>query len=325
MHVLVTGGAGFIGSHSVEALVEDGARVTVLDNFSSGKREYLPRHSSVTVIEGDIRDAATVQDAMRGASHVLHLAAQVSVQASVDDPVSSASHNVTGFLNVANCARRCGAIRFVYASSAAVYGAPKFLPLDETSPCAPTSPYGVEKLIDDQYAQLFAALYGFEALGLRYFNVYGPRQDPRSPYAGVISRFAERLVAKQPLIVFGDGEQTRDFVFVKDVARVNRAALKSVARGVVNVGTGISVSLRELIAMLGRCSGRTPEVRFDPPAPGDIRQSAMRPDRMRAVLQFVPATPLEQGLGALLSESDNAGEGAPFRCAVPVRMHPDVA
>jgi len=300
MHTLVTGGAGFIGSHSVEALLEAGARVTVLDNFSSGKRSNLPRHAALDVVEGDIRDEALVRSLVEPATHVLHLAAQVSVRASVEEPVASAGHNVTGFLNVLGAVKSHREVRMVYASSAAVYGAPRELPLTESSPCEPSSPYGLEKFINDQYAALFRSLYDVSTLGLRYFNVYGPRQDPASPYAGVISRFASRLNADEPLSVFGDGQQTRDFVFVKDVARANLAALRATATGVVNVGTGISVTLLELIETLARCAGRTPEVRFDPPASGDIRHSAMRPDRIREALAMLPRTTLHDGLTALL-------------------------
>ncbi|MPZ42646.1 MAG: NAD-dependent epimerase/dehydratase family protein [Betaproteobacteria bacterium] len=301
MHVLVTGGAGFIGSHSVEALLAEGARVTVLDNLSTGKRANVPEHERVEWIEGDIRDAATVRRALEGATHVLHLAAQVSVRASLEDPAHSASHNIAGFLNVAEAARSAGRVRLVYASSAAVYGAPETLPLDEGAPCRPTSPYGLEKSIDDQYAALYRNLYGVSLLGMRYFNVYGPRQDPASPYAGVISRFAACIGADSPLTVFGDGRQTRDFVYVGDVARANVAALKSSYDGVLNVGTGTSVSLLQLIEALGRCAGRTPQVRFDPPVPGDIRDSAMRPEQMRKILGFVPATVLVDGLRQLLA------------------------
>ncbi len=235
MHVLVTGGAGFIGSHSVEALLDAGAEVTVLDNFSAGRRANLPEHGKLRIVEGDIRDAPSVQRAMTGVDHILHLAAQVSVRASVEAPALSASHNVAGFLNIADAARRPGVLRLVYASSAAVYGAPRVLPLDEGSACEPLSPYGLEKLVNDQYAALFGRLYGTSMLGLRYFNVYGPRQDPASPYAGVISRFASRLASNEPLSVFGDGQQTRDFIFVKDVARANVAALRSKCNGVLNV------------------------------------------------------------------------------------------
>jgi UDP-glucose 4-epimerase len=300
MHVLVTGGAGFIGSHSVEALLDKGARVTVLDNLSTGKRANVPENEQVESIEGDIRDAATVRRAMQGVTHVLHLAAQVSVRASLEDPAHSASHNIAGFLNVADAARNAG-VRLVYASSAAVYGAPETLPLDEGAPCRPTSPYGLEKWIDDQYAGLYRDLYGTSTLGMRYFNVYGPRQDPASPYAGVISRFAACIGSDAPLTVFGDGRQTRDFVYVGDVARANVAALESSYQGVLNVGTGTSVNLLQLIEALGRCAARTPQVRFNPPVAGDIRDSAMRPERMREVLGFVPATALVDGLAQLLA------------------------
>lgn len=299
MKVLVTGGAGFIGSHSVEALLAAGADVTVLDNLSAGRLENLPADPRISLVVGDIRDAATVRTAMRGVTHVLHLAAQVSVRASIDQPVESSSHNVAGFLTVADEARRAGAARVVYASSAAVYGVPARLPLDEDSPCAPISPYGMEKLIDDQYAGLFATLYGQSLLGLRYFNVYGPRQDPASPYAGVISRFSDRLKADAALTVFGDGLQSRDFVYVKDVARANVAALASDHRGVLNVGTGASVSLLQLIESLARCARRSPRVEHAAPAPGDIRDSAMSPAAMRRVLGFVPATTLAEGLASL--------------------------
>jgi UDP-glucose 4-epimerase len=301
MHALVTGGAGFIGSHSVEALLQEGARVTILDNLSTGKRANLPDHERVQLIEGDIRDADCVRSAMRGVTHVLHLAAQVSVRQSLEDPPQSASHNIAGFLNVAEAARAAGPVRLVYASSAAVYGAPEALPLDEDSPCRPSSPYGLEKLIDDQYAALYRSLYRTSALGMRYFNVYGPRQDPASPYAGVISRFAACLKSDTPLTVFGDGRQTRDFVYVGDVARANVAALRSSCEGVLNVGTGTSVSLLQLIDALAFCAARAPKIRFDPPVPGDILDSAMRPERMRALLGFVPSTALVEGLKQLFA------------------------
>jgi UDP-glucose 4-epimerase len=301
MHVLVTGGAGFIGSHTVEALLAAGARVCVLDNLSAGKSSNLPQHERLQLVRGDVRDPVAVRAAMRGVTHVLHLAAQVSVRASLEDPPESASHNVAGFLNVVEAVRLRRDVRLVYASSAAVYGVPAQLPLTEDAPCRPTSPYGLEKWIDDQYGALYRSLYGTPVLGLRYFNVYGPRQDASSPYAGVISRFVQRLRASEPLTVFGDGGQTRDFVYVADVARANVAALAADHCGIVNVGTGVSVSLLQLIDTLSRCAQTIPQVRFDAAVHGDIRDSAMRPDRMRAVLGFVPATALADGLSALLS------------------------
>lgn len=303
MFVLVTGGAGFIGSHSVDALLADGAQVRVLDNFSTGKAGNLPNHPQLEVIRGDIRDASAVAVAMQGVSHVLHLAAQVSVPASVADPVTSSQHNIQGFLNVFDSARLTGVQRFVYASSAAVYGAPEQLPLSETSPVAPLSPYGLEKSINDQYAALYRALFQASSLGQRYFNVYGPRQDPSSCYAGVISKFAAALRKGDALRVFGDGGQTRDFIFVKDVAQLNLRALKSPLEGVCNIATGRSVTLLELIATLAECAGRTPTIRHEPPAPGDIRHSATLPKKMFGQLDPPAMTFLQDGLKQLLEST----------------------
>src|SRR3954452_7367941 len=304
MHVAVTGGAGFIGSHSVEALLAKGARVTVLDNFSTGNVGKLPRSEPrLSLIEGDIRSSTDVARALAGATHVLHLAAQVSVQASVEDPNVSCSHNVVGFLNVLDAARRLGVRRFVYASSAAVYGVPASLPLNEQSVAAPISPYGLEKWIDERYAALFDQLYDFPSLGLRYFNVYGPRQDAASPYAGVISKFAASLTSGAALRILGDGQQTRDFVFVGDVARFNMLALTTDFRGVCNVGTGQSVTLLDLIATLEQVGGRRLERRFEPAILGDIRASAMSPERMVTWFGEAPSTPLAKGLSVLLAQS----------------------
>jgi UDP-glucose 4-epimerase len=302
MHVLVTGGAGFIGSHSAEALLAAGARVTVLDNFSNGKRTNLPpNHPHLAIVEGDIRAPADIARSLSGATHVLHLAAQVSVQASVADPVHSCHNNVVGFLNVLDAARRGGVKRVVYASSAAVYGTPQSLPITETAPVAPISPYGLEKWIDDQYARLYRELYGYSSLGMRYFNVYGPRQDPASPYAGVISKFTAALAAGTPLRIFGDGLQTRDFVYVKDVARVNLLALCGDGTGVCNVGTGHSVTLLELVDTLERVSGRKAGRKFEPPAAGDIRDSGMSPAQLLGWFGEKPSTALATGLAALLA------------------------
>lgn len=299
MHVLVTGGAGFIGSHSVDRLLESGARVRVLDNFSSGRRENLNAHPALEIISGDIRDRAAVDAALQGISHVLHLAAQVSVVASVEEPVDSAATNIGGFLNVLDGARRRQVQRFVYASSAAVYGVPAKLPLDESSPTGPISPYGLEKAINDQYGRLYRELYGMSALGLRYFNVFGPRQDPSSPYSGVISIFARRLGLDQPLTVFGDGLQTRDFIYVGDVARANVAALQGRAEGVCNVATGRTVTLLQLIETLAAVAGVTPQVSHGEERMGDIRDSAADNSRLRAELGVAAFASLHDGLARL--------------------------
>jgi UDP-glucose 4-epimerase len=301
MFTLVTGGAGFIGSHSVEQLLAAGARVRVLDNLSSGKASNLPKHAQLELVQGDIRDANSVAAALSGGvTHVLHLAAQVSVATSCEHPVESASHNLAGFLNVLDGARRSGVAKMVYASSAAVYGTPVSLPLTEQSPVAPLSPYGLEKSINDQYARLFLNLYGFPAMGMRFFNVYGPRQDPKSPYSGVISVFSDRICRGDALTVNGDGGQTRDFIYVGDVARANVAALGSPHTGVCNVATGKSVTLLELIAGLSEAAGRKPDVRFGPERSGDIRDSAADPRCMREELGIADTTPLSAGLRKLL-------------------------
>lgn len=301
MDIFVTGGAGFIGSHAVERLLGEGARVTVYDNFSSGKRANLPHHPRLAIVQGDIADLQHVRHAMAGADRVLHLAAQVSVQASLKDPSFSCRNNILGFVNVLQAAVESGLKRVVYASSAAVYGVPERLPLDEDSPVAAISPYGLEKVVDDQYAALFGKLHGLSALGMRFFNVYGPRQDPSSPYAGVISRFAERYGAGQPLKVFGDGLQTRDFIYVADVARIVAAALAGDATGVCNVGTGTSVTLLDLIAALEQVGGHPAQVLHEPPQAGDIRDSATATVRLEQLFGKQSFTPLAEGLASLVA------------------------
>ncbi|MGQ9850199.1 MAG: NAD-dependent epimerase/dehydratase family protein [Aggregatilineaceae bacterium] len=299
MHVLITGGAGFIGSHTAKLLLAHGLHVTVLDNLSNGSRENLPLHSRLRLVVGDITDPAAVATALEGADCVLHLAAQVSVAASIEDPIRSCRDNLLGFITVLDSARRAGIQRFVYASSAAVYGQPVKLPLNEASSTAPTSPYGLEKLVNEQYAALYRKLHDLSLLGLRYFNVYGPGQDPKSPYSGVISEFVDRLRTGRPLIVHGDGLQTRDFVYVGDVATINLAALTGTAEGILNVGTGNSCTLLELIATLSRVTGITPQLSYAPARKGDIRHSAMSTTRLNQALGVVPSTPLEEGLSAL--------------------------
>lgn len=300
MRAMVTGGAGFIGSHSVEALLAAGAEVVVFDNFSSGKRGNLPEHASLRVVEGDIRDRGAVAAAVRGCTHILHLAAQVSVRASIEDPPRSAQTNIIGFAEVLDGARHHHVERVVFASSAAVYGDPQTLPLSEESRTDPLSPYGLEKLVNEQQAALSARLFGLSTLGLRYFNIYGPRQDPASQYAGVISRFADRIISNQPLTVFGDGKQTRDFVFVKDVAQVNLAALRGASNGFCNIGTGHTTSLLELIDTLAECVGHPAQIVFEAAQPGDIRHSAMTPARMREWFGAFEPTRLATGLRVLL-------------------------
>ncbi|MBI4754749.1 MAG: NAD-dependent epimerase/dehydratase family protein [Betaproteobacteria bacterium] len=299
MHVLVTGGAGFIGSHTVDRLLGSGAHVRVLDDFSSGRRENLAPHPALEVVTGDIRDQGAVDAALAGMSHVLHLAAQVSVATSVEAPLESASVNLSGFLNVLDGARRHGVRRFVYASSAAVYGVPERLPLGEDGAVRPISPYGLEKSINDQYGALYRELYGVSTLGMRYFNVFGPRQDPSSPYSGVISVFVRRLRDGQGLTVNGDGGQTRDFIYVADVAQANVAALASDSGGVCNVATGSTVTLLQLIDALAGVAGVRPAISHGPARAGDIRHSSASNERLRTALGINGFTGLAEGLARL--------------------------
>lgn len=299
MDVLVTGGAGFIGSHSVDRLRALGARVRVLDNFSTGKQANLAAHPGLDIVHGDIRDPDAVDRALNGMSHVLQLAAQVSVTASVERPLESSRVNVAGFLNVLDGARRKRVARFVYASSSAVYGAADEVCATEDLPARPISPYGLEKAIDDQYAMLYGELYGMHCIGLRYFNVFGPRQDPSSPYSGVISVFAHALHAGQPLNIHGDGRQTRDFIYVDDVAQANALALDSPLGGICNVATGNSISLLGLVELLSRVAGKPAELRFRAPRVGDIRHSMADNSRLCLGLHMNNFTSVEAGLERL--------------------------
>ncbi|MCA9470450.1 MAG: NAD-dependent epimerase/dehydratase family protein [Nitrospirales bacterium] len=306
MHVLVTGGAGFIGSHSVEALLNAGASVRVLDNFSTGTRKNLPSNSSLEVCHGDIQNLADIENALSDITHILHLAAQVSVQDSINDPTKSCGINIQGFVNLLQAAKAQGIHRIVYASSAAVYGHPHRLPLSEDDPVAPISPYGLEKSVNDQYAGLFHALFGRSTLGLRYFNVYGPRQDPRSPYAGVISKFMDNMRHRRALTVFGDGKQTRDFVFVKDVAQCNVQALQAETTGVCHVATGTSRSLLEMIQALFNVIGYEVPVVYQDAKSGDIPHSASHVEKLALTLKMPCATPFETGLRLLWDHVNSA-------------------
>jgi len=299
--VLITGGAGFIGSHTADLLMEQGIPVRVLDNLSSGHRHNLPdQHPLLEFIEGDICDASTVKNAMKDVSHCLHLAAQVSVVASLEDPEFSAQQNILGFVNVMEAARNNNVKRLVYASSAAIYGEPPKLPLDEDLDVKQLSPYGLEKQINELYCDLYHRLYGFSSLGMRFFNVYGPRQDPKSPYAGVIALFVDRITANQPVTVFGDGQQTRDFIYVRDVARTNIAALQNNYQGACNVATGKQTSLLDLINTLSELTGNQTDVSFDEPRTGDIVHSLANPERMNNELNVIADTHLKDGLNKLL-------------------------
>ena len=306
MKILVTGGAGFIGSHTVDLLLQHGYPTRVLDNLSSGKTSNLPDfHPLLEFVKGDICNASTVRQAMEGVTHCLHLAAQVSVVASLENPQFSAQQNVIGFINVLDAAKRAGVKRLVFASSAAVYGPPPKLPLDENLPLRQSSPYGLEKHINEQYADMYRRLYDLPALGLRYFNVYGPRQDPKSHYAGVIALFVENIRNRQPITLFGNGKQSRDFIFVKDVARANVAALHSAYQGSCNVATGQETTLLGLINTLSELTGQKPEIHYGPPRQGDIAHSLGDIKRMQEYLEMNADTSLPDGLATLLKKNES--------------------
>jgi UDP-glucose 4-epimerase len=302
MKVLVTGGAGFIGSHLVEMLQAAGRQVRVLDNLSTGHRENLAGAGAVEFIEGDIRDRAAVAAAVNGTAAIVHLAAVASVQASIDDPVGTHETNLVGTLNLLEAARAHRVARFVYASSAAVYGDTPHLPVAEHDGVAPLSPYAADKLAGEHYLDFYRRKFGLKGTAYRFFNIYGPRQDPSSPYSGVISIFARRIRDAAPVTIFGDGQQTRDFVYVGDLAQLLAQTLTNDATigQVMNVGRGTECSLLELLAELERIAGRRIERRHEPARVGDILRSCADVGRLRAAGGQVPATPLALGLKRLL-------------------------
>lgn len=269
---VITGGAGFIGSNLAQELSSGGGEVTALDDLSSGKRENL-RGIDIRLVEGSIADFGLLRSLFKGADCIFHLAAVASVQRSVEDPALVNEVNLNGTLNVLRAARDVGVRRVVFASTAAVYGTSPELPKREDMLPGPRSPYAVAKLAGEHYASVFQDLYGLEAVALRFFNVFGPKQDPSSEYSGVISRFISAVLKGDWPIIFGDGEQTRDFVFVHDVVRACVLAADSHATGVFNVARGERTSLNRLLSALGGITGREVQPRYAAARPGDIRHS----------------------------------------------------
>ena len=295
---LVTGGAGFIGSHLVEELVRRGERVRVADSFITGKRENLAHISGVELVEGDLADFAVAQRAVAGVEYVLHQAAIPSVPRSVQDPITSNRANIDASVNVLVAARDAGVKRLVYAGSSSAYGNTPTLPKVETMATAPLSPYALQKLVSEQYCQMFTQLYGLETVTIRYFNVFGPRQDPSSPYSGVISLFIRALVEERAPTIYGDGEQTRDFTYVANVVDgVLRACAAPDASGeVINVATGGRISLNELFRALRDLTGAGVEPLYAETRAGDVRDSQADIDKARRLLGYQPTVTLEQGL-----------------------------
>ncbi|MEW5985286.1 MAG: SDR family oxidoreductase [Chloroflexota bacterium] len=302
--VLVTGGAGFIGSHLTAALLERGYRVRVLDNLSSGRRENLAG-LDVTFIEGDVADWGVVRVAVEGCSLVFHQAAFVSAPRSILEPELNHQTNVQGAFHVLEAARQAGVRRVVYASSAAIYGNQPGLPKRESDPPDPITPYAAAKLMNEIYAATYTAAYGMELVGLRYMNVFGPRQDPSSPYSGVLSIFCRAALRGATCTVYGDGEQTRDFVYVADVVQANlRAAEVPFDRcgvgAVFNVGRGQQTSLNQILVILGELVGQPIPAVYKDERPGDIKHSLADIGRARAILGFDPAVTIREGLRATL-------------------------
>jgi nucleoside-diphosphate-sugar epimerase len=305
--MLVTGGAGFIGSHIVEDLVQGGNRVRVLDNFSTGKMENLEGLGGGTlkpqedfeVIYGDIRDYRAVEKAAAGADAIFHQAALGSVPRSIEDPITTQNVNADGTLNIFAAARNHGVPRVVYASSSSVYGDSETLPKREGTEGKPLSPYALTKKTNEEYGRLFKQLYGLETVGLRYFNVYGPRQDPEGPYAAVIPRFVSALLSGKQPIIYGTGRQSRDFTFVKDVVLANMLALDAPSHlcGIAyNIGRGDRTTVLDLLTVLQEVLGMRLEARFEPPRPGDVMHSSADTSNARKMLKFSATSDLRTGL-----------------------------
>ena len=300
--VLVTGGAGFIGSHLVDALVERGARVRVLDNFDTGSaRNLAHRQGETELVEGDIRDLETCHEATAGVAYVFHQAALGSIPRSIDDPVTSLAVNVQGSVNVFTAAREAGARRVVYASSSSVYGDHPGLPKREAEIGEPLSPYALSKAMNEELARVFQLTYGQEIVGLRYFNVYGARQSPDGPYAAVIPRFFQALLTGERPTIYGDGEQSRDFTAVSDAVAANllAAGAPSAAAGqAFNVAGGRQTSVNELATAVADILGSDLEPHHEPPRAGEVRHSLADLSRASEFLGYSPETDLETGLGA---------------------------
>jgi len=304
MKYLVTGGAGFIGSHIVHTLLEQGASVRVLDNFSTGKRENLEglirqfNGNQFEVFDGDLRDASRVEEAVRGIEIIFHEAAFVSVPQSMEEPQTCFDVNITGTSMLFDAARRAGVRRAVVASSAAVYGESDALPLAEETSLQPRSPYAVSKRVDEMYAELFTGSFGFEAVALRYFNVYGPRQRPDSMYAAAVPIFARRLLDNGPVTVFGDGRQTRDLINVHDVVRANLVASEHpyAAGKVFNICTGVETRILDLLDVMYELLPNAPEPEFAAPRAGDIYRSVGSPQKAADLMGFRAEVSLVDGL-----------------------------
>ncbi len=296
---LVTGGAGFIGSHIVERLVADGQRVRVFDDFSSGKRENLaPFSSQIEIMEGDLRRPEDCRRACDDIEFVYHEGAVPSVPKSVADPATSHQANVDGTFNLLMAARDAGCRRAIYAASSSAYGDQPELPKRETACPAPLSPYAVNKLVGEHYLRTFFLCYGLETISLRYFNVFGPRQDPKSQYAAAIPAFVSAILKNEPPTIFGDGEQTRDFTYIDNVVHANILAAKAprTEGQVVNVACGESVTINQIIRIINEQLGKQVKPKYVPERAGDVKHSLAAIDLARQVIGYEPIVPFAEGL-----------------------------
>jgi UDP-glucose 4-epimerase len=303
--ILITGGAGFIGSHTTDLLLQSGLRVIVFDNLATGKITNLDLfHPALEFIPGDVLDYPALLAQVKRADAVLHLAALPSVQQSIEDPIASLKVNTQGFLHVLQAIREAQKpIRLVYASSAAIYGSTPALPCQDDSPLisAALSPYALEKANNERYADLYAHLFHIKSLGLRYFNVYGPRQDPKSPYSGVIAKFIQSYRNQETITIWGDGKQSRDFIYVTDIAAANLLALQSQLVGVLNIATGIPETLQQLVGYIAEAGGKPAQLALTAARAGDIHESYASTNKAENHLSFRYTTGLALGIRRLMS------------------------
>jgi len=301
LRVLVTGGAGFIGSNLTEALLKKGHQVRVLDNFSTGKRKNLvfeKEYPSFEIVDGDIRDLGTCQEATKGIHYVFHQAALPSVPRSVEDPLTTHFVNGNGTLNILLAARDAGVKRLIYASSSSIYGDTPTLPKKEEMPPNPLSPYALQKYIGEQYGRLFFQLYGLETVSLRYFNIFGPKQDPSSIYSAVIPKFINALLRNDAPVIFGDGEQPRDFTYIDNVVHANLLAMSAerLQGEVVNIACGKRTSLNQLLAILKAALGSHVSPVYKESRKGDVKHSLAEISRGKHVIDYDPQVDIETGL-----------------------------
>ena len=306
LHVLVTGGAGFIGSHLIEALLEHGHTVRVLDNFSTGKRKNLdPFRADIELIEGDVRNFQVVREAVEGVEVVLHQAAMPSVPRSIIDPITPHNVNATGTLHVLEASKKAGVRRVVYASSSSVYGDSPQLPKHEGMRPNPLSPYAVSKLTGEIYCQVFSRVYGLETVALRYFNVFGVRQDPDSPYAAVIPKFIKKMLHDEPPVIYGDGEQSRDFTYIANVVQANLLAVTTACDSglVMNCACSSRITVNDLVGTLNRILGKSIKPVYEKPRPGDIKHSFADICLAAKHLGYSPHVDLHEGLELMIKAS----------------------